>query len=77
MYAARDHDGIRVRRSQAFSRAFYLPTRALVIRDPRRDRDARGPRQWPFHSARPGPKGPARVRGVQDQGATSLFRNPA
>lgn len=30
---------------------------------PRPDRDARGPRQWPFHSARPGPKGPARVRG--------------
>lgn len=42
---------------------------------PRPDRDARGPRQWPFHSARPGPKGPARVRGVQHQRATSLFRN--
>lgn len=39
---------------------------------PRPDRDARGPRQWPFHSARPGPKGPARVRGVQHQRATSL-----
>lgn len=63
--------------SQAFSRAFYLSTRALVILDPRPDRDARGPRQWPFHSARPGPKGPARVRGVQPRGATSLFRNPA
>lgn len=54
-----------VRRSQTSSRAFYLPTWALVILDPRPDRDARGPGQWPFHGARPGPQGPARVRGCR------------
>lgn len=70
----------RIRRSHrrpSRARSFYLSTRALVILDPRPDRDARGPRQWPFHSARPGPKGPARVRRVQPRGATSFFRNPA
>lgn len=67
-----------VRRSQTSSRAFYLPTWALVILDPRPDRDARGPGQWPFHGARPGPQGPARVRPrLPHQGATSVLGKPA